>query len=63
MQKKKGLIAWLGLDRPEETRPCPHCNASIALAENVCPSCHRILRYEGIEELRRQRTDKTGEAA
>ena len=63
MRRRKGFIAWLGLDRPEETRLCPHCNAIIALAENVCPSCHRILRYEGIDELRRLRTDKAGEAA
>ncbi len=61
--KKKGFIAWLGLDRPEETRTCPHCNATIAAAENVCPHCHRILRYEGIAELRRSRSGKTGEAA
>ena len=56
--KKKGLITWLGLDRPEETRLCPHCNATIPAAENVCPHCHRILRYEGIEELRRLRVNK-----
>jgi hypothetical protein len=61
--KRQGFIAWLGLDRPEETRPCPHCDATIALAQNVCPSCHRILRYEGIEELRRLRGDKRREAA
>ena len=56
--KKKGLITWLGLDRPEETRLCPHCNATIPAAENVCPHCHRILRYEGIEQLRRLRANK-----
>lgn len=61
--KKKSLIAWLGLDKPEETRACPHCNATIGVTENVCPHCRRILRFEGIEELRRTRSDKTGEAA
>ena len=48
--KKRGFIAWLGLDKPEETRPCPHCSSTIPAAENVCPHCHRILRFEGIAE-------------
>ncbi len=61
--KRKSFIAWLGLDKPEETRECPHCSATIAAAENVCPHCGRILRFEGIAELRRTRSRKTGEAA
>lgn len=61
--KKRGFIAWLGLDKPEETRPCPHCSSTIPAAENVCPHCHRILRFEGIAELRRTRSGRTGEAA
>ena len=61
--KRKGFIAWLGLDKPEETRTCPHCSAIIPAAENVCPHCKRILRFEGIAELRRTRSGKAGEAA
>ena len=61
--KRRGLIAWLGLDKPEETRECPHCSANIPAAENVCPHCKRILRFEGIAELRRTRSGKAGEAA
>lgn len=60
---KKSLLAWLGLDKPEETRGCPHCSATIPAAENVCPHCKRILRFEGIAELRRTRSRRTGEAA
>ena len=61
--KRKSLIAWLGLDKPEETRECPHCAATIRAADNVCPRCKRILRFEGIAELRRMRSGKAGEAA
>jgi predicted amidophosphoribosyltransferase len=61
--KKKSLIAWLGLDKPEETRACPHCEATIGVTENVCPRCRRILRFEGIAELGRNRSGKPGEAA
>ena len=61
--KKKRLISWLGLDKPEETRECPHCTGTIPAAENVCPQCRRILRFEGIAELRRIRSGKPGEAA
>ena len=61
--KRKSFIAWLGLDKPEETRECPHCSANIPAAENVCPHCKRILRFEGIAELRRTRSGKAGEAA
>ena len=60
---KKSLIAWLGLDKPEETRDCPHCSATIPATENVCPHCKRILRFEGIAELQRTRSRRTGEAA
>ncbi len=61
--RKGSLIAWLGLDKPEETRECPHCGAVIGAAENVCPKCQRILRFEGIAELRKTRATKGGEAA
>jgi hypothetical protein len=57
------LIRWLGLDKPQESRPCPHCNATIGWKDNVCPQCHRILRFEGITELREGRSGKDEEAA
>ena len=57
------LIRWLGLDKPQETRPCPHCNATINWQDNVCPRCRRILRFEGITELRTQQTGKPEESA
>ncbi|MBZ0168426.1 hypothetical protein MELA_00514 [Candidatus Methylomirabilis lanthanidiphila] len=31
---------------------CPHCLLPIGGMENVCPNCRRLLRFEGIEELR-----------
>jgi hypothetical protein len=46
-------LAWLCLDRPAEVRPCPHCEATIPESSNVCPRCRRVLRFEGIDELRR----------
>lgn len=60
---RKGLLSWLGLDKPEGTRPCPHCEAVIPEVANVCPTCHRILRFEGIEELRQTRQAPENRAA
>ncbi|MDE2058714.1 MAG: hypothetical protein KGJ27_03150 [candidate division NC10 bacterium] len=31
---------------------CPHCLLPIGGSENVCPNCRRLLRFEGIAELR-----------
>ena len=31
---------------------CPHCLLPIGGPENVCPHCRRLLRFEGIAELR-----------
>lgn len=45
------LIRWIHLLGSSGV-PCPHCLATIGGVENVCPSCRRILRFEGIAELR-----------
>ncbi|MGH7412099.1 MAG: hypothetical protein ACREJ6_13705, partial [Candidatus Methylomirabilis sp.] len=45
------LMRWLHLFGASDA-PCPHCLATIGGVENVCPSCRRILRFEGIAELR-----------
>lgn len=34
---------------------CPHCLLPIGESENVCPNCRRLLRFEGIAELRAKR--------
>ncbi len=41
---------FLSLSRPTAT--CPHCLLPIGGSENVCPNCRRLLRFEGIAELR-----------
>ena len=46
-------LAWLCLDRPTEVRQCPHCLEVIPERSNFCPRCRRVIRFEGIDELRR----------
>ncbi|CBE69341.1 MAG: hypothetical protein F9K13_12890 [Candidatus Methylomirabilis oxygeniifera] len=36
---------------------CPHCLLPIGGLENVCPNCRRLLRFEGIAELRASHPD------
>ena len=45
------LIQWL-LFPGSSGLACPHCLATIGGIKNVCPNCRRILRFEGIAELR-----------
>ncbi len=45
------LVRWFHLFGNHDV-PCPHCLALIGGGENVCPRCRRILRFEGIAELR-----------
>ena len=45
------LMRWLLLSGASGGA-CPHCLAPIGDVENVCPVCRRILRFEGIAELR-----------
>lgn len=45
------LIRWLLLSGGSGLT-CPHCLATIGGIKNVCPNCRRILRFEGIAELR-----------
>ena len=45
------LIRWLLL-QGSSGLTCPHCLATIGGIKNVCPNCRRILRLEGIAELR-----------
>jgi predicted amidophosphoribosyltransferase len=45
------LIRWFLLPGSSGLT-CPHCLATIGGIKNVCPNCRRILRFEGIEELR-----------
>jgi len=45
------LIRWLLLPGGSGLA-CPHCLATIGGIKNVCPNCRRILRFEGIAELR-----------
>ena len=45
------LMRWLLLPGTSGVA-CPHCLAQIGGVENVCPRCRRILRFEGIAELR-----------
>lgn len=46
-------LTWLCLDRPAEVRQCPHCLQVIPERSNFCPRCRRVIRFEGIDELRR----------
>lgn len=48
------LVRWFLLPGSPGV-PCPHCLMPIGGIENVCPSCRRILRFEGIAELRARR--------
>ncbi|HZY32118.1 MAG TPA: hypothetical protein VFF86_10840 [Candidatus Methylomirabilis sp.] len=45
------LIRWFLLSGSSGLT-CPHCLATIGGVKNVCPNCRRILRFEGIAELR-----------
>jgi len=45
------VMRWLQLPGSSEI-PCPHCLARIGRIENVCPNCRRVLRFEGVAELR-----------
>lgn len=46
---------FLSSDRSMTT--CPHCLLPIGGSENVCPNCRRLLRFEGIAELRASHPD------
>lgn len=50
--RRFGKLLQLFLFSGRSMITCPHCLLPIGRSENVCPNCRRLLRFEGIAELR-----------
>jgi len=55
--KRFSKLLQLFLWSDGSTATCPHCLSPIGGSENVCPNCRRLLRFEGIAELRASHPD------